>query len=395
MLNFFEQMPSFSEFDQFKNPKHYQPLPDSWTLIVADLKSSTDHIALGRYKDVNLIAAGCISQVVKCAPKIIPYSFGGDGAFVAVPQEIVEQALKRLRAYSRFVRRTLDLELRLAAFSSQDFKAAGVQVQVAKFLNGRGVQGYFRGNGLEWAERELKDQYAHNQIHLAEDESSSFKFSNIFCRWQPIPSHSGKITTLIIKNNGRTESEQQAIYEEIGLLTKNFYSAEQNRPVKVDDFKLISSFDQLRTECMLKCQSNNTLIQKLYAWRCLVLHQVVKFMIHFFNVKKGEIDFNRYRQDMTHSSDYRKYDGLLRMVVDLSPIEINGLRRTLEIMEQQGKISFGLHMSDTALMTCMVFSAVNHIHFIDGGEGGYMKAANILKAKLEKQEPQYQAVLGQ
>ena len=34
-------------------------------------------------------------------------------------------------------------------------------------------------------------------------------------------------------------------------------------------------------------------------------------------------------------------------------------------------------------MTCVVFDrSVNHVHFIDGGDGGYARAAKQLKSKL-------------
>ena len=41
-----------------------------------------------------------------------------------------------------------------------------------------------------------------------------------------------------------------------------------------------------------------------------------------------------------------------------------------------------MNVSDTALMTCLVTSETEglHVHFVDGGGGGYTKAAKQLKA---------------
>jgi hypothetical protein len=51
--------------------------------------------------------------------------------------------------------------------------------------------------------------------------------------------------------------------------------------------------------------------------------------------------------------------------------------------ETRGEIIFGVHAAKEALMTCVVFDRdVNHVHFIDGGDGGYAKAAKRMKEKL-------------
>jgi hypothetical protein len=41
-----------------------------------------------------------------------------------------------------------------------------------------------------------------------------------------------------------------------------------------------------------------------------------------------------------------------------------------------------MNVSDTALMTCLVSSETQglHVHFIDGGGGGYTRAASQMKA---------------
>ena len=68
---------------------------------------------------------------------------------------------------------------------------------------------------------------------------------------------------------------------------------------------------------------------------------------------------------------------------------------TLEIAESiealfmelhtQGKIAFGIHRSDHALMTCLVFSLAKgeHVHFVDGSDGGFTMAAVQFKAQIK------------
>ncbi len=50
---------------------------------------------------------------------------------------------------------------------------------------------------------------------------------------------------------------------------------------------------------------------------------------------------------------------------------------------EAGQLNYGMHLSDTALMTCLVtdLAVSRHVHFIDGGNGGYTSAARQMKAR--------------
>ena len=50
--------------------------------------------------------------------------------------------------------------------------------------------------------------------------------------------------------------------------------------------------------------------------------------------------------------------------------------------------SYGIHRSENALMTCCFsgFDDAQHIHFIDGGKGGYAMAAKQLKRQLKEND---------
>jgi len=63
---------------------------------------------------------------------------------------------------------------------------------------------------------------------------------------------------------------------------------------------------------------------------------------------------------------------------------VGPLRAFLEGLRQQGEIYFGVRVSDASLMTCYVRSTEpgEHIHFVDGGDGGYAMAAKEMKAQM-------------
>jgi len=58
----------------------------------------------------------------------------------------------------------------------------------------------------------------------------------------------------------------------------------------------------------------------------------------------------------------------------------------LESHAQQGNQRYGVHPSDSALMTCLVFNfdKGEHFHFVDRSDGGFTAAAKNMKAQKRK-----------
>ena len=88
---------------------------------------------------------------------------------------------------------------------------------------------------------------------------------------------------------------------------------------------------------------------------------------------------------MATHSDCRKFDDMLRMVLDCSQQQADTIRHYLEALHEQGLVFYGLHEANASLMTCFVGSVADggHIHFIDGGDGGYATAAVQLKVQVK------------
>jgi len=71
------------------------------------------------------------------------------------------------------------------------------------------------------------------------------------------------------------------------------------------------------------------------------------------------------------------------MVLDLTGAEHAALVAGLTAEHAAGHLAFGTFASSSALMTCLIFDRRGeHIHFVDGGDGGYALAARQLKAQL-------------
>jgi hypothetical protein len=72
------------------------------------------------------------------------------------------------------------------------------------------------------------------------------------------------------------------------------------------------------------------------------------------------------------------------MVLDCSEEESIRIEEYLRQGRSRGELSYGIHYSSASLMTCYVngLGDGDHIHFIDGGDGGYAIAAKQLKQQL-------------
>jgi Protein of unknown function (DUF3095) len=98
---FYAGVPVFDGFNRIVEPALYKPLPDGWTLGLADIVGSTSVIAAGRYKAVNMAGASVITAVANAVgtPEF-PFVFGAatERALPFLPsgQPAPERRLRRL-----------------------------------------------------------------------------------------------------------------------------------------------------------------------------------------------------------------------------------------------------------------------------------------------------------
>ncbi|MDX1739549.1 MAG: DUF3095 family protein, partial [Alphaproteobacteria bacterium] len=95
---FYAELDHFDNFEDFSNPSNYSSVPDDWNVVICDIQGSTNAIAEGRYKEVNMMGASCITAVLNKIKQLddgrskgfdIPYVFGGDGTTILVPDQIL------------------------------------------------------------------------------------------------------------------------------------------------------------------------------------------------------------------------------------------------------------------------------------------------------------------
>ena len=374
--SFFNSLPVFADFEGVTREENYRPLPPDWWLATADIVDSTRAIGEGRYKAVNMAGASVISAVMNAIGQHdLPFIFGGDGAVIAVPPEAAEQARAALASARAWVRETMQLTMRIAMVPLGDIRAAGLDVRVGRFGASEQVSyAMLTGGGAYWAEQQMKA----GAYGIDESQSlGSPDLTGLSCRWNPVHSRNGAIVSIIAlpRPGAPAEAFRRLVNGVVDLAGEG---GRGGHPLPQAGPPVSLSVGGCRTEIM--AAPKGTRLRKAID---VAIQVVLIWFLSTFGMKAGSFDSRVYREDVSANSDFRKYDDGLKMTVDIDLKRIDQIRQLLERAEADGICQFGLHVQDSALVTCLVPTPLSrdHMHFIDGGAGGYaMAAARIKKA---------------
>ena len=79
----------------------------------------------------------------------------------------------------------------------------------------------------------------------------------------------------------------------------------------------------------------------------------IQAIAEWFDLRIGDYDAPVYRREVRVNSDYRRSDDVLRMVFDCTSAQRHAIE--LAAAHDRGDIVYGMHRSDSALMTCFLF----------------------------------------
>jgi hypothetical protein len=386
--DFYARLIPVADFTRIADPDVFVPFPPGWYLLLTDIRGSTRAIEAGRYKDVNALGAATIIAVLNAiGRREIPYVFGGDGATLLVPEQNLPAALTALAQSRALARSAYGLELRTACLSVARVEAAGARVLVAKVGSSAKVsQAVFAGGGLALADALVKDAATAAEFLLPEENTpfAPNAFEGLECRWSDIRAEGRRYLSLLVVAHGDSLAARGAIYREllarIGALFDDGTGAAQ--PVTESRLRLSFSPVRLAVEAKARTAGRGFATYLIYIIYIFLGNVLGTYFFSRPGVRAG-VDWQAYRRELGDQTDARKFDDTLRMVLAATPAQVQALRALLEEGEGAGRWRFGLHASDHALMTCLVFDLQGrHVHFVDGGDGGYAVAAKSLKQKL-------------
>jgi len=384
--NFFADLPALTEFEDVLDSGNYHRLPDDWVIYVADVSNSTEALQRGLYRAVNMVGAACIVAVLnRCRDGSVPFVFGGDGATLAAPASLAPIIQRTLQGVAAMAAKQFSLELRIGRVPVRELHAAGFTVEAAKYRAAGLVElAMLGGTGLMEAERRIKSPGSACLIP-PDDGAPDADVSGLSCRWEPLPSTNGEILTLLVQTRlagAAADRYYQQFYSRLRELTG--LTVEKLNPVKVSALHTGWPPKTLGLEARTHAGTGGWLARCWATTRTLA-HSLGGAFVFNTGIPAPWFNPRRYQRASVSRSDFRKFDGLLRMVLDIPAGKVADILAYLEAEHRRGAIFYGTHRSGSALMTCVVFSLrrESHVHFIDGNDGGYALAALQFKQQVK------------
>jgi hypothetical protein len=164
----------------------------------------------------------------------------------------------------------------------------------------------------------------------------------------------------------------------------NSSSGGSSNPANMDLARYKTASQMIREERRLHGRNRRS-FGSLAWWNRMIEILLCHVLFHWRILPRTILDVPTYKKSMRAHADYRKFDDMIRMVVDCSEHQVVLIRAFLDDLHQQGKICYGLHQSEHSLLTCLIADPHKgqHVHFVDGDAGGYTLAAKQLKSQLK------------
>ena len=375
------ELPVLTDFSAVTQPASFAPLPADWHVAACDVRDSSAAVRAGDYKHVNTVAASAVTAVLNAAGhNDVPFIFEGDGCMFCVPPGLHEAAREALAKTRDMARRSFGLDLRVATLPVSQVRAAGFDILVARYrVSENYVQAVFAGGGMAWAERYMKDPATAPLCAIDAATPARGSHEGLECRWQDIPSPHGETVSLMVR------ADKREIYRNLIDKVREIYGSEEScHPVTLPALSMALGAKRLGNEVGVRAAGEGAWGR----WRYLMRTRLVVLLGWFlmrFGLRTEETDWSRYKQTLVQNSDVRKFNDVYRQILAGTAAQREALTAWLEERYARRELVYGLHVTDRALMTCLVFNySGKHLHFIDGADGGLFSAAKAFKERAAR-----------
>lgn len=376
--NFYSDLQVFDDglINHFSTNERFVSVPKDWHVIITDVKGSTQAIQRGLHQQVNLVATASIISALNIAKQKnikFPFFFGGDGATLLVPGLIREEVIKALTVYQGNVRQTFELDLRVDEVPVSLLYDKGQTLTISKIkLSSKYMIPVILGEGLLYADEVIKER----RLEFKEEtDKDLLNLEGMECRWDAVkpPEKTKQVVCLLVKI--QSKGNHGAVYSKLLRAINDVYgSYEERRPISVKGLKLTASLNRFRAENELKFGDSSA-------------KRIAKSVLGY---AAGKVFLKRksgkgYLKSLVELSDTLVFNGMMNTVISGTKQQNRELELKLSELEEAGEIVFGTNTCSESIMSCYVQDRIdNHVHFIDGSEGGYTAAATVLKSKLGK-----------
>lgn len=392
---FYAGLPVLTSFDAVTEPGNYSPLPPDWHVATCDVRNSTLAVQAGNYKHVNTVGASAVTAMLNAAGETeIPFIFEGDGSAFCVPPPLLEDAKGALVKTQEMAKNSFNLELRVATIPVTTIRKAGLDILVARVrVSENYIQAVFAGGGMAFADKYMKDAAT---APLCEVKPGSVaargSLEGLECRWQDIPSRHGETVSVMVRALDPDPGKTAAVYREVFAKVHEIYgSDEASHPLTPPIVTLVPTLSarQLGNEVGVRTYGRGAFGRSSFG-RWLYLMRVRWFVVlgwflMKFGLKTEFTDWSRYKDTLMRNSDVRKFNDVYRQILSGKPAQREALEAWLAERYARRELVYGVHVTDRAHMTCLVFNySGKHLHFIDGADGGLFLAAKQFKERAAK-----------
>jgi hypothetical protein len=384
---YYAELPVVTDFNAVTLAESYAPLPDDWHVALCDVRNSTAAVAAGKYKNVNTVGAAAITAVLNAAGDLdIPFSFEGDGCVLCVPPRLLEDTRAALAKTQGIAADAFGLELRIATVPVARIREAGYAVRIARYrVSEHYVQAVFAGGGIAYADSLIKSpDTAHRYEITPGSVTPRGSHDGLECRWQDIPSRHGETVSLMVRALDPDAGRAAVVYREVIAKVREVYGDDDAcHPLSVPELAMSLSGERLGNEVGVRATGRG-----FSRWLALMRVRAIVLLGWFlmkFGIHTAETDWGSYKATLVRNSDVRKLVDVYRHILAGNEGQRAALAAWLEQRYARGELIYGLHVTDRAHMTCLVFNyAGKHLHFIDGADGGLFLAAREFKERAAR-----------
>ncbi|TVZ26153.1 Protein of unknown function (DUF3095) [Gillisia sp. Hel_I_86] len=256
--NFFSDLSlqTISISDLVGNKSLFSKVPEDWHAIVADINNSTEAIGKGNHDQVNLVATGSVIAILNLAYSkniSIPFFFGGDGATMLIPSELLGAAMTALNQHRINTLVNFGFELKIGSLSLKEIHDNKVSLDIAKVkISDVLTIPIVLGEGLQYAEKHIKANFNdanNNTLKIPE----LLNLEGMECKWDkinPPETHQEVVSLIVVACKGEEPSE---IFSKVLKNIDTIYgSLDSRKPISVKRLKLKASLRKMNDEMRTK-----------------------------------------------------------------------------------------------------------------------------------------------
>lgn len=375
--SFYAQLPlkEMSITELLASEDHFEAVPSNWHVVITDIRKSTQAVKEGLYQIINLVATGSIIAVLNIARKNkldLPFFFGGDGATFILPPQILKEVMTALSEHQSHTQNDFQLQLRIGSVPVSKIYQSGKGLKIAKLkMEKKFSIPVVLGNGLKHADQLIKKEGGHG--HNFESSSGTLDLDGMECRWNAIkpPKKEQEVLCLLIQVPD--ENLQAPVFKKVLESIDQIYGAAPKRsPIALPQLKVNASLRKVYTEMKAKL-GRFDLLYLIQNWFWTFVGK------WYYRYHQNQL---YYLRRLCELCDTLSVDGSINTVISGTTAQRESLLKELQQMENDNFLIFGWHVSPESIISCYVRDRLDqHIHFVDGVDGGYTQAAIMLKGK--------------